>query len=90
MEHPAERDLALALLRFGEALDEVTLDYRPNQLTSYLFDLASRFSRFYQQCSVLEAETEIARRSRLVLCDLTGRTMRRGLSLLGIDVVERM
>jgi arginyl-tRNA synthetase len=90
LDHPMERALALALLRFGEALDEVLVDYRPNQLTLYLYELATQFSRFYQQCKVLEAESDVVRQSRLVLCDLTGRTIRTGLSLLGIGVVDRM
>jgi arginyl-tRNA synthetase len=90
LDHPMERALALALLRFGEALDEVLVDYRPNQLTTYLYELATQFSRFYQQCKVLEGESDAVRQSRLVLCDLTGRTLRTGLSLLGIGVVDRM
>jgi arginyl-tRNA synthetase len=90
VEHPLERALALALIRFADALDEVMVDYRPNQLTTYLYDLATQFSRFYQQCKVLDAESEVARHTRLVLCDLTGRTIRCGLHLLGIGVVDRM
>ena len=50
---PAERALALELLRFGEALDLALADYRPNQLTAYLFDLANRYSTFFEQCHVL-------------------------------------
>jgi arginyl-tRNA synthetase len=90
LEHPTERALALELLRLAEALDETVADYRPNQLTSYLFDLAKRFSDFYQQCHVLKAEDEFLRRSRLLLCDLTGRTIKQGLDLLGISVVDKM
>lgn len=87
---PAERALGLELLRFGEAIDLVVADYRPNQLTSYLFTLADRYSTFYEQCPVIKAEPEEVRRSRLLLCDLTARTIRKGLELLGIEVVERM
>jgi arginyl-tRNA synthetase len=90
LEHPMERALALSLLRFENALEEVLVDYRPNQLTTYLYDVATQFSRFYQQCKVLEAESDGARHTRLVLCDLTGRTIKLGLSLLGIGVVDRM
>jgi arginyl-tRNA synthetase len=82
--------LGLDLLRFAEALDATVADYRPNQLTSYLFDLAKRFSDFYHQCDVLQADSDALRTSRLLLCDLTGRTIRQGLKLLGIDVVDRM
>ncbi|MGO8745718.1 MAG: arginine--tRNA ligase [Thermoguttaceae bacterium] len=87
---PAERALGLELLRFGEALDLAAADYRPNQLTAYLFDLANCYSTFYENCPVLRAETDALRRSRLLLCDLTARTIRQGLELLGIDVVEQM
>jgi len=90
LNHPAERALALGLIQFAEALDETLVDYRPNQLTSYLFELAKRFSEFYQQCNVLKAETDALRTSRLRLCDLTGRTIKRGLDLLGISVVDKM
>ncbi len=90
LEHPMERALALELMRFEEALAETVADYRPNQLTSYLFQLAKRFSEFYEQCPVLKAESTELRDSRLLLCDLTGHTIRLGLSLLGIDVVQRM
>ena len=90
VEHPAERALALSLLRFHEALEDVVQDYRPNQLTNYLFELAKRYSTFFQECPVLRAESAASRQSRLLLCDLTSRTIRRGLDLLGIDVVEKM
>jgi arginyl-tRNA synthetase len=87
---PAERALGLELLRFGEALDLVVADYRPNQLTGYLFELANCYSTFFENCPVLRAETPELRQSRLVLCDLTARTIRQGLALLGIEVVEKM
>jgi arginyl-tRNA synthetase len=87
---PAERALALELLRFGDALTMAMADYRPNQLTAYLFDLANCFSTFYEQCHVLTAETPALRDSRLLLCDLTARTIRKGLELLGIGVEEKM
>jgi arginyl-tRNA synthetase len=87
---PAERELAIFLLRFSEALENVTKDYRPNFLTSYLFDLANRYSTFYEECPVLKAENQEIRKSRLLLCDLTARTLALGLELLGIEPVERM
>jgi arginyl-tRNA synthetase len=85
-----ERALAVALLQFAETLDRVMTDYRPNHLTAYLFELASRYSEFFENCPVLKAETDDLRISRLKLCDLTARTIERGLSLLGIEVVARM
>ena len=90
LDSPAERALAVELLRFSAALDMTVADYRPNQLTSYLFDLANRYSTFFEQCHVLRAPNETLRQSRLLLCDLTARTIQKGLELLGIEVVEKM
>ncbi len=90
LDSPTERALGLAILRFGESLDLAVLDYRPNQLTNYLFELAGCYSTFFEQCHVLKAESERLRQSRLLLCDLTARTIRKGLELLGIEVVEKM
>jgi arginyl-tRNA synthetase len=90
ISHPAERALALAALQFAEALDAVLAEYRPNQLTNYLFELANRFSTFYENCPVLRAETPELLASRLALCGLTANVLRQGLALLGIDVVDRM
>lgn len=90
VEHPVERALALKLLQFAEALQDAVADYRPSQLTSYLFDLAKSFSEFYHQCPVLTASSQTQRTNRLLLCDLTGRTIRQGLDLLGIHVVDKM
>ena len=90
LSEPAERALGLALLRFSEALERVATDYRPNHLTGYLFELASIYSSFFENCPVLKAETSEVRNSRLLLCDLTARTIGRGLNLLGIETVERM
>jgi arginyl-tRNA synthetase len=87
---PIERTLALVLARFGETLEEVLVDYRPNLLAGYLFELTQTFFRFYDQCSVVQAATAELRTSRLQLCALTALTIRTGLGLLGIDVVERM
>jgi len=87
---PQERALALQLNRFAEAVEGVARDDRPNVLTEYLFALAGTFSGFFENCPVLKAETEELRRSRLVLCDLTARTIAKGLDLLGIAVSERM
>ena len=58
LNSPAERALGLELLHFAEALDMTVADYRPNQLTAYLFDLANRYSTFFEQCHVLRAESE--------------------------------
>jgi arginyl-tRNA synthetase len=88
--HPAERALAVSLLQLSEALDRVVADYRPNNLTDYLFEVASKYASFFENCPVLKADTDELRTSRLVLCDLTARTLKLGLNLLGIETVERM
>ena len=90
LEVPAERNLALQIVRFQEALEEVLVDYRPNQLANYLYQLAKCFARFYDDCPVFKAETEELKQSRLVLCDLVGRVLAKGLDLLGIQVVDKM
>jgi arginyl-tRNA synthetase len=90
LDSPAERALAMEIRYFAEALESTVVDYRPNQLTSYLFDLANRYSTFFEQCHVLRAESDELRNSRLLLCDLTARTIQKGLELLGIKVVEKM
>ena len=90
LEQPAERSLALTILQLSEAIDQVIEDYRPNHLTNYLFDLAKRFSSFFEQCHVLRAESETIMQSRLLLCDVTARVIRTGLDLLGIRVVDKM
>ena len=86
---PRERRLALAALRLAAVLEDVEADYRPNLLTGWLFDLAGAFSSFYDALPVLKAEGR-QRTTRLALCDLTGRTLRLGLELLGIRVPLQM
>jgi len=85
----AEIDLAKRLCQFAEVLPQVLNDFRPNILANYLFELANSFHAFYEACPVLKA-AEPARSSRLALCDLAGRTLERGLDLLGIKVPEKM
>ncbi len=90
LQHDAERALGLQLLRFEEALANVAQEYRPNLLTNYLFETANAFSSFYEHCTVAKEEDPKIRMSRLKLCNLTARTMKQGLSLLGIDTSDRM
>jgi arginyl-tRNA synthetase len=87
---PAERALALQLLRFAEAIDSAAAEYRPNFLTQYLFATANTFSTFFEQCPVVKADTDDLRASRLHLCDLTARVIAQGLELLGIKTIEQM
>jgi arginyl-tRNA synthetase len=90
LSHPAERALALGILRLPEMLELAAAELKPNIVTDYLFDLANSYSTFFDECPVLKAESPQRRDSRLALCDLTARTLQFGLNLLGIDVVERM
>ena len=84
-----EISLAKHLLNFGLTLEAVAEEYRPNFLCNYLFELAGKFTSFYENCPVLKAETAV-RDSRLALCDLTARVLKQGLDVLGIEVVEQM
>ena len=90
LDQPEERHLALALLRFETAVRAVGETLEPHRLCTYLFDLAQAYTAFFEACPVLRAPTPAIRRSRLVLCELTARTLATGLHLLGIDVVEQM
>ena len=90
LAHPAERALALRLARLRETIDVVAADLTPHVLCTYLYDLAADFMRFYESCPVLDAPDDASRLSRMRLCDLAARTLRLGLGLLGIEVIERM
>jgi arginyl-tRNA synthetase len=86
---PEELALAKHLLNFGLTLEAVADEYRPNFLCNYLYDLAGQFTRFYENCPVLKSEGS-TRDSRLVLCDLTAKVLKRGLGALGIEILEQM
>jgi arginyl-tRNA synthetase len=81
--------LAKHLLQFAEAINVVAEELYPNRLCQYLFELSQKFNQFFEQCPVLQAE-ESERISRLSLCDITAKTLKLGLNLLGIRVLERM
>jgi arginyl-tRNA synthetase len=89
LAEPAELNLGKRLCQFAEIVPQVLNGFRPNILANYLFELANRFHAFYEACPVLKSE-EPARSSRLVLCELTGRVLRKGLDLLGIKAPEKM
>ena len=89
LTEPAEIQLAVKLLQLNEAINGVIEDYQANILCNYLFELAGIFMGFYEKCPVLRAE-EPVRISRLLLCDLTARTLHQGLDLLGIETIEQM
>jgi len=86
---PAERELVLRLDGLGQALVEVAADLEPHRLAGYLYDLARAFTDFYEACPVLASEGAVRQR-RLVLVDLTRRTLATGLDLLGIAAPQRM
>lgn len=86
---PAERALVIKLLQYAETLPVVLEDFRPNILANYLYELANTYHSFYEACPVLKAEPAL-RASRLLLSDLTARTLSHGLGLLGIHCPERM
>ena len=85
----SERHLALGLLAFPEAFDMALSSLQPHRLCNYLFDLAQRFTSFYEACPVLSSEGKL-RNERLALCELTARTLSLGLTLLGIHAPEQM
>jgi arginyl-tRNA synthetase len=87
---PAERALALRLLGFGAAVAEAAATAEPHGLAGFVFDLASDFTTFYEQCPVLKADSPELRNSRLALAALTLKVLLSGLDLLGIPVPERM
>lgn len=87
LSHPSERALALKLLQFPEALDGMAEDLLPSRLTEYLYSLAETFNAFFRDCRVEGSEQEA---SRLMLTNLTGRTLKVGLGLCGLRTVERM
>ena len=86
----AERALALRLLGFAAAVQQVADTAEPHRLSVYLFDLASAFTTFYEKCPVLQAESGAVRDSRLALSALTLRVLLTGLGLLGVPVPDRM
>ncbi|MBU0679010.1 MAG: arginine--tRNA ligase [Verrucomicrobia bacterium] len=89
IEHELERRLAIRLLRFADTLFRAAEFYRPNLIADYLYDLAQVYSTFYQNVPFLKAE-EGVRESRVQICGLVARTLKKGLDLLGIETPERI
>lgn len=88
-QHAAERQLVMQLLRFQEVVEQVSDEGLPHFLCGYLYDLATRFSQFYEQCPILTAPAD-DRARRLAYCRRTLTTLEQGLELLGIEVPQRM
>ena len=88
--HPAERALVIRLLQFDTAVAETMERYSPHRLCTYIYDLATDFTAFYENCPVLKADTDQLRESRLRLADTTALVINRALGLLGIESPEVM
>jgi arginyl-tRNA synthetase len=89
LESPFELALAKQILRFGEVVNLVARELKPHHLCAYLYELAGRFSGFFENCPVIQSEGP-TRASRLALVDLTARTLACGLDLLGIEHPDQM
>ena len=89
IDEPQERALAVKLCQFEEAIQQVANDGMPHFLCAYLYDLAGTFMTFYEACPILNAEDDV-KNSRLQLALNTASTLKLGLSLLGIETLERM
>jgi len=89
LEEPAEQTLALLLIRFGDIVDEVARTLQPHRLCNYLYELSGALAIFYEQCPVLQSSGAV-RDSRLALCLATKRVLADGLTMLGIEPLERM
>lgn len=87
IEHPRERELALTLVKFPEAIEDMLEELMPNRITEYLYSLSEVFTSFYTECKVLGSEQE---QSRLLLVEATARVMRQCFSLLGITPLYRI
>jgi arginyl-tRNA synthetase len=89
ISEPAEKQLAVALAQFEDVLNTVAESSYPHHLCGYLYQIATLFSRFYEACPILKSEGEV-RASRLQLAALTAKTLKTGLELLGIEVLDTM
>ncbi len=86
-----EHRLSVMLLRFEDTLNRAAVDAAPNQITTYLYELVTLFMRFYEQNPILkEGVNEKTKMSRLQLADLTAKTIKQGLDILGIQVVNKL
>lgn len=90
INQPAERQLAIALLRYPDIVADVAETLEPHRLCTFLYELADAYSSFYEQCPVLKAETDAIKRSRLKLSLLVRKVLADGLDLLGIKAPSRM
>ncbi|HWA73113.1 MAG TPA: arginine--tRNA ligase [Polyangiaceae bacterium] len=90
LEQPAERALAIELIELSSAVEAAASTLSPHRLCTYLYELASRFTAFFESCPVLKADTPEQRDSRLVVCGASRRALAVGLTLLGMGAPDRM
>ena len=90
IEEPAERNLAMMLMRFGETVPDVLNDHKPNILASYLYELAKAYHSFFQACHVLKSDGEDHATADCCFVRRTSKVLKQGLELLGIETTERM
>jgi arginyl-tRNA synthetase len=88
--HESELDLIRNIVKLPDVIYEVERELYPNRMCDYLFETSQKFNKFYEHCSVINAETSELKASRLSLCVATARTIRLLLTLLGIEVVEKL
>lgn len=91
LQSDIEHKLAIMLLSFEDVLNRAANDATPHTITSYLYDLATIFMRFYEQSPILKEDIPAnVKMSRLMLSSITARTIKKGLEILGIEVVDRL
>ena len=88
--HESEYDLMRSLIKLSDVINEVERELYPNRICDYLFETSQKFNKFYESCSVNNADTPELKASRLSLCTATARTIRLLLTLLGIEVVDKL
>ncbi|MCO6545926.1 MAG: hypothetical protein J6564_08915, partial [Gilliamella sp.] len=90
LESDKERALATRLIQFDETISIVASEGTPHVLCAYLYEIATLFSSFYENCPILAAEKESLKQSRLKIASLTAKTLKTGLDMLGIKTVDKM
>ncbi len=87
---PEERDLILLLIQFPDMIEAAALAYNPAAIANYIYEVAKEFNKFYHELSILQADDQLTKNFRLKLADASGKVIKKGMGLLGIDVPERM
>ena len=87
---PEERDLILLLIQFPDIIEAAAQAYNPAAIANYIYEVAKGFNKFYHELSILQADDQLTKNFRLNLADASGKVIKKGMGLLGIDVPERM